>query len=116
MLKNLPNTLRYLYIFKDFNENLDPPRFAVKQYSTQLMVGRTLSKSSRSLEHLSAAFLAKAQDFFDDFWPGKPLDAVTPWENLRMLVLTSQFLNPLIYVTKMDKLLIAAGKSQMKIP
>lgn len=80
-------------------------------------MGKALSKASRFLENLSAAFLVDAEDFFANFWPTKQQNSnVIPWENLRKLALTSRLLHPEIGRGKINKLLIAAGRAVAFMP
>ncbi|TVY37052.1 hypothetical protein LSUB1_G005851 [Lachnellula subtilissima] len=111
---NLPSTLRELYIFEDFNKLLHSER-STKRANRSL--GRALSKSSRFLENLSAAFLVNAEDFFANLWPTNEQNSnIIPWENLRKLALTSRLLHPEIGRGKINKLLIAAGRAAAFMP
>ncbi|KAH6667878.1 hypothetical protein B0J14DRAFT_601631 [Halenospora varia] len=77
---NIPRSLRELYIFEDFSTLLHP-ELPAKRANPSL--GEALSKSTRLLKNLSAAFLVDAEHFFADFWPIKQYDPNTvPWENL----------------------------------
>lgn len=110
----MPTTLRRLYVFEDFNKIIHPKR-SIKRANPSL--GKTFSKSTRSLEIFSAAFLIDAEDFFADFWPTKPHNSnVFPWKNLRKLALTSRLLHPKIRRGKINKLLIAAGRAAAFMP
>ncbi|KAK3934299.1 hypothetical protein QBC46DRAFT_428022 [Diplogelasinospora grovesii] len=110
---DLPSTLRDLSIFEDF-KLLRPDRFA---RSTNRALGKALSKSSRFLKHLSAAFLVDAEHFFANFWPTKQQDPnVIPWKNLRTLALTSRLLHPEIGRRKINRLLMAAGLAAAFMP
>jgi hypothetical protein len=103
-----------LYIFEDFNKLLHPER-STKRANPSL--GKALSKSSRFLENLSAAFLVDAEDFFANLWPTNEKNSnVIPWENLRTLALTSRLLHPEIGRRKIDKLLMAAGRAAAFMP
>ncbi len=80
-------------------------------------MGRALSKSSRFLENLSAAFLVDAKDFFANLWPSTGQNSnVLPWEYLRKLALTSRLLHPEIGRRKIDNLLMAAGRAAAFMP
>ncbi|CZR56373.1 uncharacterized protein PAC_06261 [Phialocephala subalpina] len=98
LLKNLPPTLRSLSLFSSSNKLLHPERFT--GWRANRFLGKALSKPSRSLETLSAAFLIEAQDFFADFWPP----------------LTSHLLYPEIGRGKIRKLLMAAGRAAAFMP
>ncbi|KAK3938997.1 hypothetical protein QBC46DRAFT_316574 [Diplogelasinospora grovesii] len=111
---DLPSTLRDLSIFEDFNKHLHPDRLA---RSTNRALAKALSKTSRSLEHLSAAFLVDAKDFLADFWPTKQQDPnIVPWENLQTLALTSCLLHPEVGRRKISRLLMAAGLAAAFMP
>ncbi|KAL3419132.1 hypothetical protein PVAG01_09354 [Phlyctema vagabunda] len=92
--RSLPSTLRELFIFEDFNKLLHPER-STKRANPSL--GRALSKSSRFLENLSAAFLVDAEDFFANLRPSN-----------------QQSLN--IGRAKINRLLIAAGRAAAFMP
>ncbi|KAI5864672.1 hypothetical protein GGS23DRAFT_561312 [Durotheca rogersii] len=112
--QDLPSTLRNLCIFEDFNKLLHPKGSATHSNRS---LGIALSKSSRFLENLSAAFLIDAQDFFAAFWPTKQQDSATiPWSNLRTLALTSHLLYPRVARVMINKLLIAAGRAAAFMP
>jgi hypothetical protein len=125
LIKNkLPSTLRDLYIFEDFNKLLHPER-AAKRGPANRALGKALSKASRSLENLSAAFLVDAEDFFADFWPPnhwsphvpqKSNANVVPWENLRRLTLTSHLLHPATKTVMIRKFLTAVGRAAAFMP
>lgn len=77
----------------------------------------TLSKSSRFLENLSAAFLVDAEDFFTNLRPINEQNfSVISWENLRKLALTSRLLHLDIGRGKINKLLMAAGRAAAFMP
>ncbi|KAI0101813.1 hypothetical protein GGR51DRAFT_550752 [Nemania sp. FL0031] len=112
--KALPTTLRQLCIFEDFNKTLHPER-STKRANPSL--GKAFSKSTRSLDIISAAFIIDAEHFFADFWPTRPLHSnIVPWRNLRKLALTSRLLHPGIGRGKINKLLMAAGRAAAFMP
>ncbi len=115
ILWNLPNTLRELYVFEDFNNLLHSERSTERANPS---LGKAFAKATRSLEVFSAAFLIDAENFFADFWPTKPQNSnVMPWKNLRELIaLTSRLLHPEIGRGKINRLLMAAGRAAAFMP
>lgn len=102
---NITRSLREIYIFEDFNTLLHPELPAKRANSS---LGKALSKSTRLLENLSAAFLVDAEHFFADFWPIKQYDQNTvPWENL---------LHPKILFWKINNMLTAAARAAHFMP
>ncbi|OBT39478.1 hypothetical protein VE00_10120 [Pseudogymnoascus sp. WSF 3629] len=73
LLHGIPSTLRELSIFENFNKLLHPEHFKQLTYLEQYTkranpsLSKTLSKSSRLLTRLSAAFLVDVVDFFASF-------------------------------------------------
>ncbi|KAK0705483.1 hypothetical protein B0H67DRAFT_649809 [Lasiosphaeris hirsuta] len=90
--------------------------------------GEWLARASRSLEHLSAAFVADAEDFFRDFLPGAVPRAVPGngeatsdlWPHLESLALTAWVLRPPPWgdasATKAAGMLQAAARAALEMP
>ncbi|RDL40524.1 uncharacterized protein BP5553_00503 [Venustampulla echinocandica] len=101
------------------------PRTGRQAWACKSGSGKALSKASRSLNNLSAAFLVDARDFFADFWPPNHWSPhasqnsnanVVPWENLRKLTLTSHLLHPTTKPAIFRKLLTAVGRAAAFMP
>ncbi|OBT65014.1 hypothetical protein VE03_05277 [Pseudogymnoascus sp. 23342-1-I1] len=123
LLHGIPSTLRDLSILEDFNKLLHPEHFKQLTYLEQYTkranpaLGKALSKSSRLLTNLSAAFLVDAVDFFASFGPtNNPNANVIPWENLQRLALTSRLLHPKTAGRNINGMLIAAGRVAAFMP
>ncbi|KFZ04051.1 hypothetical protein V502_10450 [Pseudogymnoascus sp. VKM F-4520 (FW-2644)] len=123
LLHGIPSTLRELSIFEDFNKLLHPEHFKqltnLEQYTKRAnpSLGKALSKSSRLLTRLSAAFLVDAVDFFASFGPtNNPNANVIPWQNLQLLALTSRLLHPKTAYRNINGMLIAAGRAAASMP
>lgn len=110
----LPSTLRQLYLYENANKFLHPGRVANRPSHS---LSRALSQSSISLWVLSAAFLVEANVFFSRFRSNMLLDPdMKPWENLRVLGLTSCLLYPRERPSKINDLLTAAGRAACLMP
>jgi len=116
--------LRNFFIFEESNKVLHPPDDAAELIERwKLTLGLNLSLRSRSLENISVAFLIDAKDFLIQFWPLQSPNflrpehsKVVPWENLRSLTLTSQFLHTRVNRIAIRNLLTAAYRAVAFMP
>ena len=123
--KPLPNTLREMRLFEDFNKTLHPERStkATDRYlgrSKAGDLGHAATCLTKPLETFSASFFIDARSFFAHFHPGPETAPPTPqahepWENLRKLALTSCLLTGRAY-RMIPNLLIAAGRAAALMP
>lgn len=120
--KELPSTLRNFYIFEESNNILHPPDHAATRISRRNL-GINLSHRSRLLENISVAFLIDVKDFLAQFCPlqiqnfqGPQASDVVPWENLRSLTLTSEFLRTSVKRIAIKNLLATACRAVTFMP
>ncbi|KAK4149785.1 hypothetical protein C8A00DRAFT_37621, partial [Chaetomidium leptoderma] len=115
----LPDSLRSLTLFEDFNEDLnqlfesesrreeddvDFTRIANPQ------VGRALAERSVDLEEVAVSFVVDAVDFFRYCRPNRT------WDKLRSLSLTSLMLHPLEDRVNMNNMLRSASVAVKRMP
>jgi len=123
--KPLPNTLREMHLFEDFNKTLHPKRDARGPYrylgrSKAGDLGHAATCLTKPLETFSASFLIDARSFFAPFHPGLATappnpQAHEPWKNLRKLALTSCRLT-VNASSAISDLLVAAGRAAALMP
>ncbi len=121
----LPDTLKQLHLFQDFNAVLHPEyvnRRRAGKRSTNRDFRIALASASRPLESLSASFVVDAEDFFHGPWPMVPDESPArfaeegSWQHLKTLALTSRLLGPDRSPATIRKLLLAAGYTALFMP
>ncbi|KAM0435061.1 hypothetical protein ACHAPT_003150 [Fusarium lateritium] len=116
MMLKLPDTLRKLTIYEDFNEaheSLILNRNIWMQQQPRVRspspeVGIAMAHLSLSLEKLSVSYMTNATQFFD------ACQGDWVWHNLRELALTTAMLKNMTPAT--EELLVRAGKFAAKMP
>lgn len=115
----IPNTLKRMTIFEDFNEAYDPRNTAYLhslgyQYTRATRIvsaemTKALAEASLGLQHLSVAFMTDARLFWSvrRHWV---------WEHLQALVLTSQDLRPQNDPAHIRHVLCSAARAARKMP
>ncbi|RYP76928.1 hypothetical protein DL771_001481 [Monosporascus sp. 5C6A] len=122
ILTSLPETLKTLTIFEDFNEDYNIVHcfhYITREwpYPPELVrtpnpsVGAALAYRSLGLERLSASYIVDAKDFF------RACEPKWMWDNLTSLTLTS----PLLTLCKphpfaINKMLVDAGTAALRMP
>lgn len=112
----LPNTLKRLTLFEDFNEDFNGAFQGDTILHGELVrtanpsVGAALAKTSLFLERLSASFLIDAEGFFQAYQPG------WIWKDLVSLALTSRLLNSTEDPAEINNMLHAAGVAARNMP
>jgi hypothetical protein len=121
MLNRLPQHVRSVTIFEDFNEqimeairnDMDPTSINMfmqieTRRLTQPELGKAFAVKSPDLEHLSVSFMIDARDFF------RSCKTLSDWPRLRSLILTT----PLMTKGSRDRisdLLVNAGEVAQKM-
>ncbi|RYO96980.1 hypothetical protein DL764_007381 [Monosporascus ibericus] len=122
ILTSLPETLKALTIFEDFNEDYNIVHcfnYSTREwlYPPELVrtpnpsVGAALAYRSLSLERFSASNMVDANDFFRACEPN------WAWDNLTSLTLTSRLLTlckP--HLLPINKMLVDAGTAALRMP
>jgi hypothetical protein len=112
----LPNTLRRLTIFEDFDEYFNKyfqggsPLHAEPVRTAAPFVGAALAQASLSLEELSASFIIDAKDFFEACQP------TWTWNNLTSLALTSRLLDSDKNNPAVNKMMHDASSAALNMP
>lgn len=121
MLAALPETLKNLTIFEDFNEDYNIV-FGIYRRTQGWMrtpddirtpspaVGVALAWRSTRLEKLSASYIVDALDFF------KAREPYWIWNDLKSLTLTSPLLTPRSSSETVNQLLAEAGAAALQMP
>jgi len=111
-------------VFEDSNDDYSLACGMGREDPTELIraadlgVTRLIAHASLHLEHLSAAFLADARDFFPptDAWNLAATLTTLTWERLVSLTLTSQLLSPDHDDSEINDLLQQAGAAAKRMP
>ncbi|RYP20711.1 hypothetical protein DL765_002661 [Monosporascus sp. GIB2] len=122
ILTSLPETLKVLTIFEDFNEDYNIvhcfnyimrewPHLPELVRTPNPSVGAALASRSLGLERFSASYMVDAKDFF------KACESNWVWDNLTSLTLTSRLMtlckpHPLA----INKMLVDAGTAALGMP
>ncbi|KFY13394.1 hypothetical protein V492_03300 [Pseudogymnoascus sp. VKM F-4246] len=109
----LPQTLKRLLVFEDFNENLA----AILNVTSSLgmlftgpQLGDYFAPPSLNLEQLSISYMTSAEEFF------RACSPTWKWQNLQSLALTSRFIIPTGLGQDINDLLCRAGALALQMP
>ncbi|KAK8141426.1 hypothetical protein G3M48_010538 [Beauveria asiatica] len=121
ILRSLPNTLKHLILFEDFNEDYcrihatDPETAEwvcrpELHRTPSVLIARALAQMFE-VEKLAASYLIDAHDFFTC-----AMDSTSTWHTLSSLYLTSRQLVPETDTRRIDDMLALAGQVALRMP
>ncbi|OBT65406.1 hypothetical protein VE03_06105 [Pseudogymnoascus sp. 23342-1-I1] len=126
----LPNTLKRLSVFEDFNKDLTtvadpesplghgPIEDIIRRFRLDDCANRVHQIFNLNLEELSISFMINAEDFFLEPTPTQYRDPMPTgsWERLQSLALTSQLLQPTANYIDANALLCRSGVWALQMP